>query len=165
MSAVDSGPDAGLDVVARNKETARRVFEECFNLGHVDLLPQLVAVETRDHQHPDEPDFVDHLRAVILAMRTAFPDLHFTITQVIGEGDWVATHSVMTGTHLGPLGAPLTPADGPPSIPPTGRTIRVPHMHMIRSVDGKGVELLHLMDAFALTKQLGLLPGPAARPS
>lgn len=163
MSAVDSGPDGAVDIVARNKEVATRVFEECFNRGNVDLLPDLVAVETRDHQHPDEPDFVDHLRAVILAMRTAFPDLHFTITQVIGEGDWVATHSVMTGTHLGPLGAPLVPANGPPVIAPTGRAIRVPHMHMIRSADGKGVELLHLMDTFAMMKQLGLLSGPPER--
>lgn len=163
MNTVNPGPGVELDVIARNKEIASRVFEECFNLGNVDILPQLVAVETRDHQHPDEPDFVEHLRAVIVAMRTAFPDLHFTITQMIGEGDWVAVHSVMTGTHLGPLQTPLIPAGGPPSIPPTGRAIRVPHMHMIRSADGKGVELLHLMDTFAMMKQLGLLPGPPAR--
>lgn len=163
MNAVNLGPDGEVDSVARNRENAVRVFEECFNLGHVDVLPQLVAVEARDHQHPDEPDFVDHLRSVILAMRTAFPDLHFTITQVVGAGDWVATYSVMTGTHLGALQAPLIPADGPPAIPPTGRTVRVPHMHMIRMADGKGVELLHLMDTFAMMKQLGLLPGPEAR--
>lgn len=163
MGAADSGPDGAEDVVARNRAIARRVFDECFNLGRVELLPELVAVETRDHQHPDEPDFVDHLRTVILAMRTAFPDLHFAITEMIGEGDWVATHSVMAGTHLGPLRAPLIPANGPPVIPPTSRAIRVPHMHMIRSVDGKGVELLHLMDTFAMMKQLGLLPGPPER--
>jgi hypothetical protein len=75
----------------------------------------------------------------------------------------VALHSVMTGTHTGPLQRPLLPTAGPAFLPPTGRQISVPHMHMIRMEDGKGVELLHLMDTLALLGQLGLLPpGPPA---
>lgn len=90
---------------------------------------------------------------------------------MIADNDWVALHSVMTGTHTGPLGRPLVPPTGPPAIPATGRSIRVPHMHMIRMEDGKGVELFHLMDTFALLGQLGLLPGspdqadPSASPT
>jgi predicted ester cyclase len=78
---------------------------------------------------------------------------------MIGEGDWVALHSVMTGTNTGPLTAPLVPGEGPPHIPATGRAVRVPHMHMIRMENGQGVELLHLMDTFAMLMQLGLIPG------
>ncbi|MGC4106236.1 MAG: ester cyclase [Thermomicrobiales bacterium] len=153
-------PESEQNRIAANKAAVVRVMEEGFNRGNLDILPELVGTAVTDHQHPDEPDFVDHLRAVILAMRTAFPDLHFTITQVIGEGDWVAMHSVMTGTHRGPLAPPLIAPDGPPVIPPTGRAIRVPHMHMVRFGEGKG-ELLHLMDTFAMMKQLGVLPVPA----
>lgn len=146
-----------------NRQVAELVINEGFNLGNVEMLPQLVKSAAQDHQDPDAPDFVAHLSAVIVAMRTAFPDLHFAIDQIFGEGEWVAMHSVMTGTHLGPLQPPLLPPDGPPSIPATGRTVRVAHMHMIRNEGGKGVELFHLMDTFGMMKQLGLLPGPPPR--
>ncbi len=144
-----------------NKRVVSRVFAEAFNCGDLTVIDEAVAIEARDHQHPDDPDFAVHLKAVIQAMRTAFPDLHFEITRMIGEGDWVALHSVMTGTHTGPLQRPLLPPTGPPSLPPTGRHIHVPHTHMIRFERGLGVELLHLMDTFALLGQLGVTPaGP-----
>ncbi|MGC4193074.1 MAG: ester cyclase [Thermomicrobiales bacterium] len=152
-------PEEGQNQIAANKAAAVRVLEEGFNQGNLSILPELVGAGATDHQHPDEADFVAHLGAAIAAMRTAFPDLHFAVDVVIGEGDWVAMHSVMTGTHLGPLRAPLLPPGGPPMIPPTGKAISVPHMHMIRTQAGRGVELFHLMDTFALMRQLGVLPG------
>lgn len=147
--------------VAANKRSVERVFSEAFNQGDLGVIDELVSPAGLDHQHPDEADFAVHLKDVIVAMRTAFPDLHFAITQIIGEGEWVALHSVMTGTNTGPLRRPLLPAEGPPELPATGRRIEVPHMHMIRSANGQGGELLHLMDTFTMLKQLGLIPtGP-----
>ena len=144
-----------------NKQVVARVFTEAFNNGDLAVIDEVVSAGGLDHQHPGEADFTLHLKGVVIAMRTAFPDLHFAITQVIAENDWVALHSVMTGTNTGPLERPLLPPHGPPSIPATGRAIRVPHMHMIRIGNGKGAELLHLMDTFAMLGQLGLLPGTA----
>jgi len=143
-----------------NKQAVARVFMEAFNQGKLAAIDDVVASTGLDHQHPNEPSFVDHLKEVVTALRTAFPDLHFEVTQIIGEGDWVSTYSLMTGTHTGTLGTPVIPS-GRPAIPATGRQIRVPHMHMIRLENGKGVELLHLMDTFAMLGQLGVLPGPS----
>ncbi|MGB3329012.1 MAG: ester cyclase [Thermomicrobiales bacterium] len=156
---------AAASATLDNRQVVAAVFDECFNKGNVDLLPQYIAVGGHDHQHPDEADFVKHLSDVIVALRTAFPDLHFEIDQMIAEGPWVALHSVMTGTHLGPLTPPVLPPDGPRMVPPTGKSVRVVHMHMIRNEAGKGAELFHLMDTFAMLKQLGLLPGPPSRPA
>ncbi|MGN6483937.1 MAG: ester cyclase [Thermomicrobiales bacterium] len=153
MGALDSGQER----VAANKAIAVRVLEECFNQGQLAVLPELVGQAANDRQHPDERDFVAHLGRVIVAMRTAFPDLHFRVDTVIGEGEWVAMHSMMTGTHLGPLAPPILPPGGPDTIPATGKRIAVPHMHMIRNEAGKGVELFHLMDTFGLMRQLGIL--------
>lgn len=147
--------------VAEHKQLVERVFAEAFNAGQLAVIDEVVGAGAVDHQHPDEPDFGDHLRQVITAMRTAFPDLHFEITQMIGEGEWVALHSVMTGTHTGVLGRPLTPPNAPANLPPTGRPVRVPHMHMIRFHAGRNTELLHLMDTLALLGQLGLAPSAA----
>jgi len=123
-----------------------------------------VAPEGIDHQHPDEPDFAQHLKDVVIAMRSAFPDLHFEVKELIGEGDWVASYSMMTGTNLGELRPPLLPpSQGRGALPPTGKSIRVPHMHMIRLQNGRNTELLHLMDTLAMVTQLGLGPEAAAQ--
>ena len=146
-----------------NKRLVIRVFEEAFNRGHLGIFDEVIAPDGVDHQHPDEPSFAQHLKEVVTAMRTAFPDLHFEITQIIGEGDWVACHTVMTGTNTGELRRPLMlPPQAPPSIPPTGRPIRVAHMHMMRFRDGRNTELLHIMDTLGMVGQLGLAPGSAA---
>jgi len=144
--------------VEQNKAMTRRMFEEGFNRGNLAVIDELVANGV-DHQHPDEPSFPEHLKAVVTAMRTAFPDLHFEVSQLIGEGEWVALHSFMTGTHQGDLRPPLLPPGGPAVVPATGRPIKVAHMHLIRCEGGQGPELWHVMDTMALMGQLGLLPG------
>jgi predicted ester cyclase len=146
--------------VEENKRVVVRTFEEAFNQGNVDLLDELIVSGGSDHQHPNEPSFREHLKNVVRALRTAFPDLHFEISKMIGEDHWVALHSVMTGTNLGPIRYPILPANGPREVPPTGRPIRVPHMHLIRFENGQGAELWHLMDTFAMLGQLGVLPAP-----
>ena len=47
-------------------------------------------------------------------LRTAFPDLRFTIEKLVTEGDTVAGRLTTSGTHQGPL----------MGIPPTGRSVR-----------------------------------------
>lgn len=144
--------------VEANKAVVWRVFDEAFGQGDLRVIDEAVAVGGIDHQHPDEPSFAEHLKDVVTAMRTAFPDLHFEVTQIIGEDDWVGCYSVMAGTNLGEIRAPLAP--GPQALPATGRSVRVPHMHMIRFQNGQSTELLHLMDTMAMLGQLGLLPAP-----
>jgi predicted ester cyclase len=148
--------------VEANKDAVARVFAEAFNQGNLAVIDEIVPDQTVDHQHPDAPGFREHLKSVIRSLRTAFPDLHFEISEMIGEGEWVALHSVMTGTNTGDLGGPLVPQRGPATVPPTGRPVRVVHMHMIRFKDRRHGELWHLMDNLALLGQLGLLPAPAA---
>lgn len=152
--------------VEQNRRLVARVFTEAFNQGQLEVIDEAVADGAVDHQHPDEPSFRHHLKEVVTAMRTAFPDLHFAITEMIGEGEWVAVHSVMTGTNTGELRRPLMlPPSAPPALSPTGRPVRVAHMHMIRYLDGRNTELLHLMDTMAMVGQLGLAPAGAPGPT
>ncbi|MGD9710894.1 MAG: ester cyclase [Thermomicrobiales bacterium] len=144
--------------VETNKRNVRQFFEEAFNQGRLEIIDTLVAEGSVDHQHPDEPSFRDHLKDVVRSLRAGLPDLHFEITEIIGEGDWVALHAVMTGTHTGALRLPVPSPNGPPVVAPTGRFVRVPHMHMIRFENGQNTELWHIMDTLTLLGQLGLLP-------
>jgi predicted ester cyclase len=145
--------------VEQNKAIVRRVFAEAFERGNLAVIDETVADDGTDRQHPDVPSFRGHLKEVIQAMREAFPDLRWEINQVVGEGDWVALHSFMIGTHNGALRPPL----GPRVIPPTGRSVRVAHMHMIRFAGGQNSELWHVMDTLGMMLQLGILPGAPAQ--
>jgi predicted ester cyclase len=80
----------------RNKRIVRRVFDECINGKNLALLPELVA-----------PDFVGAQGArgpaafssVIEGLRAAFPDIHYTLEDVIAEGDRVVVRWTWVGTH------------------------------------------------------------------
>lgn len=145
-----------------NKHIVFEVMEKGFNQGDLSVVEKYTATEAIDHQEPLGTEFIAHLKEVIVTLRTAFPDLHFEIHNVVAEGDIVAFRSTMTGTHLGELrvaGMGVFKA-GPKVLPPTGRQISVPHMHFLRVVNGKTFDLWHIMDTMAMLGQLGAIPQP-----
>jgi hypothetical protein len=102
---------------------------------------------------------------LITMLRTAFPDLHFAIEDLIAEGDTVAGRLTMNGTHTGPL----------MGMPPTRRAIRQAHMHFVRFRDGKAVEhslprsserqVWKSMASLSVASRRALLPSPTFQPS
>ncbi len=143
-----------------NKALTWEFMERAFNQGDLSVIDEQHTVDAIDHQEPLGTDFVIHLKQVVTGMRTAFPDLHFEIHHMVAEGDIVAFHSTMTGTHTGMLHIPNVPP-----IPPTGKPISVVHMHFVSYFNGKGHDLWHVWDTPTLMRQLGVTPRPQARPA
>jgi len=144
-----------------NKRLAREFVERAFNKGDLNAIDEHLAADGVDHQEPPGTDYRAHMREVVTRLRTAFPDLHFEIHEMLAEGEIVAFRSTMTGTQRGPLNV------GPGrSLPPTNRPISVPHLHMIRMVDGQSRELWHQWDIPGMMRQLGAVPeaGGIAQP-
>jgi len=73
---------------------------------------------------------VEEFKAVITNFRKGFPDLHFTVEEMIAEGDKVAYRWTARGTHQGEY----------EGIAPTGKIITETGITIIRIVDGKVVE-------------------------
>jgi len=133
-------------------------FERMFNQGDLDYVDGTVAAGAVDHQEPEGTDFAAHLKDVIATLRTAFPDLHFDVHELVGEGDTVACRSTMTGTHQGPLR--IGPMAG---LPVNGARVEVPHMHFFHyGADGRVTDLWHVWNTLALARQLGA-PAPDLR--
>jgi steroid delta-isomerase-like uncharacterized protein len=70
------------------------------------------------------------LKQVIAAFRTAFPDIHWVIDEMLGEGGKVFSRFTWHGTHRGEFFG----------VPATGRQISVKGMVVDRVVAGKMVE-------------------------
>lgn len=130
-------------------------FERMFNEGDLAYVDAAVADGAVDHQEPAGTDFATHLKQVISTLREAFPDLHFEVDELIGEGDTVACRSTMTGTHRGMLRiGPMA------SLAVNGAAIDVPHMHFFHYDDeGRLTDLWHVWNTLALARQLGA-PAP-----
>ena len=133
-----------------NKTIVRRFMERTFNEGDLTIVDESLVPEGVDHQEPLGTNFATHLKAVITMLRSAFPDLHFEIHDMLAEGELVAFRSTMTGTHRGPF----------QGLPPTGKSISVAHMHFVRVVEGKTSDLWHVWDTAGLMRQLGTASAP-----
>jgi steroid delta-isomerase-like uncharacterized protein len=142
MSATEEG----------NKAQFRRTYAEVFNQGNLSIAEELVAPDCVNHEIPPGMNNrgPEQLRQVVTMLRTAFPDLHYTIEELVAEGDTVVGRVTMSGTHQGPL----------MGIAPTGRSVRQAQVHIVRFRDGKGVEHRGLRDDLGLMQQLGVIPMP-----
>jgi len=77
--------------------------------------------------------------------RAGFPDLTITIEDQVAEGDLVCTRSTTHGTHHGTIFG----------IPPTGNTVAMPGLTLVRIVAGRVAESWVKNDVQALMSQLG----------
>jgi steroid delta-isomerase-like uncharacterized protein len=136
-----------------NKTQYRRTFEEVFNQGDLAIVDDLVAPDFLNHEVPPGMNNrgPDSTRQIVRMLRTAFPDLHVTIEDLVAEGDTVAGRVTMSGTHLGPF----------QGIPPTGRSFQQDHMLFVRFRDGKAIEHRAVRDDLGMMRQLGVIPAPA----
>jgi len=136
-----------------NKAQFRRTYEEMFNQGNLANVYELIAPDCINHEVPSGMNNrgPETMRQVVMMLRTAFPDLHFTIEELVAEGDTVVGRVTMSGTHQGTL----------MGIAPTGRSVRQAQAHFVRFRDGQGIEHRAVRDDLGMMQQLGVIPVPA----
>ena len=134
--------------IEANKALIRRVYElstqkdvaklfEFYDPGYVEHLR-------------DRDESLEQLKAGIAMIFAAFPDLTFTVEDMVAEGDKVAYRVTITGTHTGRSYM---------GIAPTGKKIEMRNTSIKRIVDGKLAESWGTLDALSMMRQLGLIPG------
>ena len=132
-----------------NKVLVRRVFEEGFNQGRIELADELIAPDFVDHgAAPGVPDIgPESFKQTMSLFRTAFPDVHVTIDDMIAEGDKVVTRSHWRGTHQG----------GFFGVPATGKEFTLTSTDILRIQRGKVAEHWGNEDDLGMLRQLGIL--------
>jgi len=114
----------------QNKATLRRVFQEAFNENKLDLIDETYA---EDYEF-DAPRLAgqavttgrEAFKRRVESFGAAFGDIHYTIEDVIAEGDLVATIFTFGGLHRGDFAG----------FPPTNRRVEISGVHFARFVDG-----------------------------
>ena len=86
----------------------------------------------------------------------AFPDARVEVQAVHIVDDIAVEEGTFTGTQNGVLRSPMG------DIPPTGRSVEVDYIHVLRFRDGKHVSFNLMFDRLMMLEQLGLVPTPAA---
>ena len=134
-----------------NKLVMRR-FTEFINTASEKLASELIAPDAIFHV----PGRSEPMRgpagylAIIGMMRGGFPDIQWTLEEMIAEGDKVAARFTMRGTHSGTfLG-----------VPPTGKAIAVQAMNIYRLREGQFIEEHGQPDMLGLLQQIGAVPTP-----
>ncbi len=86
----------------------------------------------------------------------AFPDAHVEVHGLHLLDDIAVEEGTFTGTQKGVLRS----ATG--DIPPTGRSVRLDYIQVLRFRDGKHVSFNLMFDRLEMLEQLGLIPAPAS---
>jgi steroid delta-isomerase-like uncharacterized protein len=139
-----------------NINAIRRLFDEAWGQGKLELIDELCADSFIDHDPLLGDADREGLKARIGVYRAAFPDLEFTIEEVFAAGDRVVARWSGVGTFENEImGQPPT---GKKGSPVTGTTID-------RFEDGKIVETWTQWDTLRLLKNIGAVPEEAAAPA
>jgi predicted ester cyclase len=96
------------------------------------------------------PRAARRVKRLFAEFRSAFPDWHEEIVQLVAEGDTVAGRFTCSGTQRGEF---LGEA-------PTGMRMEVDEVFFLRAEDGKFVDFWALEDSLNRMRQLGLIPSP-----
>ena len=137
-----------------NKAVIRRVNDEVFGQGKLDLVDELFAANYVLHD-PGIPGGElrgpENFKSQWVSMfRTAFPDLRLSVEDQVAEGEKVVTRYTGRGTHQGEL----------MGIPPTNNQVEVSGIIISHVSDGKIEEEWNIFDALGMMQQLGVVPPP-----
>jgi steroid delta-isomerase-like uncharacterized protein len=137
-----------------NKQLIIRFFDEVWNQRKLEIADDIFDNDCQTFQLrsgapvTSTPRGPESVKIHIAEWLSGFPDLKFTIEQMIAEGDRVSTLLVMNGTHAGEwLG-----------IPPNGKHINIRMMTIHRFRNCKIIEDWVVVESLGFFQQLGIVP-------
>ena len=139
-------------MAAETNKLVMHRFLEFINTASEKLAQELISPDAVFHV----PGRTEPMRgpagylAIIGMMRGGFPDIQWTLEEMIAEDNKVAARFTMRGTHRGTFFG----------VPPTGKTIAVQAMNFYRLANGQFIEEHGQPDMLGLLQQIGAVPTP-----
>lgn len=130
--------------VEQNKATLNRTYEEVWNKGNWSVVPEVIDPDYRYGDYKGTDGYIH----IVNTFRNAFPDIHFTVEQVVGEEEWLAYHISAQGTFKNKL----------ENIEPTGKEVKWTQAFFTQYKDGKVLTNLTFRDLLTFYQQMGMSP-------
>ena len=132
-------------------DQARRLYDEVWNAGRYEVADQLFHP---DFQYPPAPGLrgPEAKLAAIRRYRTASPDLHIRVDDLVAQGDTVAVRWTISGTDTGGLAGRT----------PTGRSFSAWGVDILGFREGRIISDWIGVDWLGVFTQLGAIDDPWA---
>jgi steroid delta-isomerase-like uncharacterized protein len=128
--------------ITANKATARSYFEDVVNHGNMSAADAIFAPDIQFHYPRGDLSGADMVKDYLASVRTAFPDIHFAVADLVAEGDRVAVRWMLAGSQTGAFQGKA----------PTGQRVSVPGITVFHIVNGKINEMWIAFDPARLIK-------------
>jgi steroid delta-isomerase-like uncharacterized protein len=153
-------PERKIAMLDSMRDANQRNVEKLFDTFNHDDLAPLDELVASDYVGPQGDRGPAGFRKIIAGLRAAFPDIHYTIDDVLAHDDKVAIRWHWTGTHKGPFRGFL----------PTGKTVSNSGTGIFRCQDGKIIAASLETDRLGFLEQIGVVPenvglGPRPAPA
>jgi predicted ester cyclase len=130
-----------------NVERFRRLIDEGFTGGNLDVVDELISPGCVEHQRGNRSG-VDGAKEVIRTLHRWMSEFSLTIEDVAVAGDVVWARNRARGVNTGSV----------MGNPPSGRLVEIDVIDVVRFEDGKIVEHWGIADQLGMMLQLGLMP-------
>ncbi len=131
-----------------NKAKELMMVAEALNKGNMAVVDECLTPDFIYHGPSGEVKGITNYKKFLAELRTAYPDIHVDVKDIVAEGDLVATRTLCTFTFTGKVSA----------TPPTGKKVSMSGTIIDRFKGGKIAETWEHYDRLDLYQQLGLIP-------
>jgi steroid delta-isomerase-like uncharacterized protein len=133
-----------------SKSIVRRLYEEVWNERKLDVVGELISPShaLHDPNVSGSQTGPEAYKRQVTRFTTAFPDLRFSIEDIVSEKDKLVVSWNISGTHKGEY----------EGIPPTDKKISVEGITINHIANGKILDSYVSWDALGLMRQLGHAP-------
>ena len=132
-----------------------RIPLEVINDNKFELIDELYATDYVEHTpQPGVPPTREGFKQTAIALKKAFPDLHYTIADVVDGGDRIVHRLTASGTMKGEFAG----------MPATGKHATWTEIHIGRVVNGRLTEHWGVIDQLSMLIQLGVIESPVPVP-
>ena len=132
------------------KARLERLAKEAWHQGNLVVVDELMAADFVFYDSVRPIRGPKAFKHYVAGVRLAFPDLQFTLDDIIIEGNRAVARWTFRGTHTG----------GSPSlgIAPTGKRVSFSGVSIYHMVDGKIAEEWSTVDTLGVLQHLGVTP-------
>jgi len=130
----------------QNKEIVKRYWDGKWNERRPGILDELLTSDVVNYGTSMKIKGLEEYKQVYGMFLSALHGTHFTIEEIIAEGDKVMTWASLSGVQKGEL----------EGIPPTGKTINISIFTVFRLVNGKIAEEWEIYDSLGMMQQVGM---------